>query len=150
MYLPATIGIFALILAMRRDGAAAETVDDLAGMAQRRAWMAALFTMLLFSVAGIPPFIGFWGKWVVFREAVFGGMAWLAVVGGVSAVVAAAYYLRILSAIWFKPAGPQLSPASGAIVVTASAAAALTFPLLVLALGVLEQWARAAVSASQW
>jgi NADH-quinone oxidoreductase subunit N len=148
MYLPATIGIFALILAMRRDGAAVERIDDLAGLAQRRAWMAALFTMLLFSVAGIPPFIGFWGKWVVFREAVSGGLVWLAVTGGVAAVVAAAYYLRILSAIWFKPAGPALSAPSGAVMATANIAAALTFPLLVLGLGVLEQWARIAVAHS--
>src|SRR5690606_12196866 len=65
LYLPATIGIFALILAMRRGGEPAETVADLAGMAQGRPWMAALFTMLLFSIAGVPPLAGFIGKLVV-------------------------------------------------------------------------------------
>jgi NADH-quinone oxidoreductase subunit N len=148
LYLPATIGVFALILAMRREGEPAETIEDLAGLAQKRTWMAGVFTMLLFSIAGIPPLVGFWGKWVVFREAVAGGLVWLAVLGGISAVVAAAYYLRIIAAMWFKPAGAPLQGASGVIVATASAAAALTFPLLVLGLGFIERWAGAAVSAS--
>lgn len=146
MYLPATIGIFALILAMRRDGQPAETVADLAGLAQRRTWMAALFTMLLFSITGIPPFAGFFGKLLVFRAAVDSGLAWLAVVGGVAAVVAAGYYLRLLASIWFKPAGAALQPASGAVVLTASAAAALSFPLLVIALGWIERWADMTIS----
>src|SRR5690606_41773669 len=101
LYLPATIGIFALILAMRRGGEPAETVADLAGMAQGRPWMAALFTMLLFSIAGVPPLAGFIGKLVVFSAAVEAGMAWLAVLGGVAAVIAAAYYLRLVASIWF-------------------------------------------------
>ncbi|MGE0595175.1 MAG: NADH-quinone oxidoreductase subunit NuoN [Hyphomonadaceae bacterium] len=148
LYLPATIGIFALILAMRRDNQPAETVDDLAGMAQRRPWMAGAFTMLLFSIAGIPPFVGFIGKLVVFREAIDAGFVWLAIVGAIAAVVAAAYYLRLLSSIWFKPAAAQLQPASGAIVVTASLAALLTFPVLVIVLGMIERWAETAVRAS--
>jgi NADH-quinone oxidoreductase subunit N len=148
LYLPATIGVFALILAMRREGVAHETVADLAGLAQKRPWMAAMFTMLLFSVAGIPPFAGFIGKLLVFRAAVDAHLIWLAVVGGLAAVVAAGYYLRLLASIWFSPAQATLQPASGAIVLTASAAAALTFPVLVLALGALQQWAEWAVGRS--
>lgn len=148
LYLPANIGIFALILAMRREGQSAETVDDLAGMAQRRPWMAAMFTMLLFSIAGIPPFAGFIGKLVVFRAAIDADLTWLAVIGAVAAVVAAAYYLRLLASIWFRPAGVALQRASSAIVITASAAAALSFPVLVIALGLIERWAEAAVRAS--
>jgi NADH-quinone oxidoreductase subunit N len=145
LYLPANIGIFALILAMRRNGQPAETVADLAGMAQRRPWMATLFTMLLFSIAGIPPFAGFIGKLLVFTAAVNAGLVWLAVLGAVAAVVAAAYYLRLLASIWFAAPAEQLQPATGTIMVTATAAAALTFPILVLALGAIEQWTEAAV-----
>jgi NADH-quinone oxidoreductase subunit N len=145
LYLPANIGIFALILAMRRDGEAAETVSDLDGMAQRSPWMATLFTLLLFSIAGIPPLVGFWGKLVVFRAALDAGLVWLAVLGAVAAVVAAGYYLRLLASIWFSQPAQQLQPASGAIMVTATAAAALTFPILVLLLGAIEQWTQAAV-----
>lgn len=148
LYLPANIGIFALILAMRRDGVAAETVADLAGLAQKRAWMAGLLTLLLFSIAGIPPLAGFMGKFLVFRAAVDAGMVWLAVLGGVAAVVAAAYYLRLLASVWFAPPAPNLQPASGTIVLTAAAAAVLTFPILVLVLGALSQWADTAVRQS--
>ncbi|MEZ6021852.1 MAG: NADH-quinone oxidoreductase subunit NuoN [Hyphomonadaceae bacterium] len=148
LYLPATIGIFALIMAMRREGEPAETVADLAGMAQRNVYVAVLFTILLFSIAGIPPLAGFMGKFLVFRAAVDAGMPWLAIVGGIAAVVAAAYYLRLLSSIWFSPAAPALTPPSGAVVLTATAGAALTFPVLVVLLGALGQWADAAVRAS--
>jgi NADH-quinone oxidoreductase subunit N len=107
--------------------------------------MATLFTMLLFSIAGIPPLVGFWGKLVVFRAALDAGLAPLAVVGAVAAVVAAGYYLRLLASIWFSAPSGQLQPASSTIMVTATAAAALTFPILVVLLGMLEQWTQAAV-----
>ncbi|MBY0564463.1 MAG: NADH-quinone oxidoreductase subunit NuoN [Hyphomonadaceae bacterium] len=145
LYVPANIGIFALILAMRRDGAPAETVADLAGLAQKRPWMAALFTMLLFSIAGVPPFAGFIGKLLVFQASVDAGLVWLAVLGGVAAVVAAAYYLRLLASIWFQPPAAALQPAGNANLITATFAAALTFPILVVALGSIERWAEAAV-----
>jgi NADH-quinone oxidoreductase subunit N len=148
LYLPATIGVFALVLSMRRDGLPAETIGDLAGLAQRRAWMAALLTMLLFSVAGIPPFAGFIGKLLVFTAAVDGELYWLAIVGGVAAVIAAGYYLRILASIWFsQPAAPMQAP-SAVIALAATGAAALSFPVLVLALGMLERWAESAVGTS--
>lgn len=148
LYLPTNIGIFALILAMRRDGEPAETVADLAGMAQKRPFMAALFTMLLFSIAGIPPFAGFIGKLLVFSAAVDGGLVWLAVLGGIAAVVAAAYYLRLIASIWFAQPAQQLQAPSGVIMVTATAAAALSFPILVLVLGAVERWVDAAVRMS--
>jgi NADH-quinone oxidoreductase subunit N len=148
LYLPTTVGLFALILAMRRDGQPAETVADLNGLAQKRPWMAALFTMLLFSIAGIPPFAGFIGKLVVFQAAIDGQLYWLAILGGVAAVVAAAYYLRLLASIWFSQPAAQLQAPSGTIMVTAAASAALTFPLLVLLLGALQSWAENAVRMS--
>ncbi|MGD9980365.1 MAG: NADH-quinone oxidoreductase subunit NuoN [Hyphomonadaceae bacterium] len=148
LYLPTTVGIFALILAMRRDGQPAETVADLAGLAQKRPWMAALFTMLLFSIAGIPPFAGFIGKLVVFQAAIDGRLYWLAILGGIAAVVAAAYYLRLLASIWFAAPAAQLQAPSGTIMVTATAAAALSFPVLVVLLGVLQGWAENAVRMS--
>jgi NADH-quinone oxidoreductase subunit N len=148
LYLPTTVGLFALILAMRRDGQPAETVADLNGLAQRRPWMAALFTMLLFSIAGIPPFAGFIGKLVVFQAAIDGQLYWLAILGGVAAVVAAAYYLRLLASIWFSQPAAQLQAPGGTIMFTATASAALTFPVLVLLLGALQGWAENAVRMS--
>ncbi|MGQ0531184.1 MAG: NADH-quinone oxidoreductase subunit NuoN [Caulobacteraceae bacterium] len=148
LYLPTNVGLFALILAMRRDGQPAETVADLSGLAQNRPWMAALFTMLLFSIAGIPPFAGFIGKLVVFQAAIDGHVYWLAILGGIAAVVAAAYYLRLLASIWFAAPTAQLQAPSGTIMVTATAAAALSFPVLVLLLGALQSWAETAVRMS--
>jgi NADH-quinone oxidoreductase subunit N len=145
LYLPANIGIFALIISMQRNGEPAETVADLAGLAQKRAWMAALFTMLLFSIAGIPPFAGFIGKFLVLSAAVDAGLVWLAIVGAVAAVVSAAYYLRILASVWFASPAPALQKASGTVALTATLAALLAFPVLVLALGALQQWAETAV-----
>jgi NADH-quinone oxidoreductase subunit N len=101
--------------------------------------------MLLFSIAGIPPFAGFLGKLVVFIAAIDAGLVWLAIVGALAAVVAAAYYLRLLASLWFSAPAEQLQSPSGTILVTATFAAALTFPILVLLLGVLEQWTQAAV-----
>jgi NADH-quinone oxidoreductase subunit N len=148
LYLPSTIGMFALILAMRRDGQSAETVADLAGLAKKRPWMAALFTMLLFSLAGIPPFAGFIGKVVVFTAAIEGGLYWLAILGGVAAVVAAAYYLRLIASIWFSAPAAQLQAPTSTIMVTALASAALSFPVLVLLLGALQSAAENAVKMS--
>jgi NADH-quinone oxidoreductase subunit N len=145
LYLPANIGIFALIISMQRNGEPAETIGDLAGLAQKRAWMAALFTMLIFSIAGIPPFAGFIGKFLVFAAAVDAGLVWLAIVGAVAAVVSAAYYLRILASVWFAPPAPALQKASSTVALTATVAAALSFPVLVLALGALQRWAETAV-----
>jgi len=148
LYLPANIGVFALILAMRRDGQPAETIADLAGVAKTRPWMAAMFTMLLFSIAGIPPFAGFIGKLLVFTAAVNAGLVWLAIVGGVAATIAAAYYLRVLASIWFAQPTAPMQGVTGTIAVTATLMAALTFPILVLALGALQGWAEAAVRTS--
>jgi NADH-quinone oxidoreductase subunit N len=148
LYLPTTVGMFALILAMRRDGEPAETVADLNGLAQKRPWMAALFTMLLFSVAGIPPFAGFIGKLAVFTAAIDGHLYWLAILGGVAAVLAAAYYLRLIASIWFAAPAPQLNSPSSTIMVTALASAALSFPVLVLLLGALQSAAENAVRMS--
>jgi NADH-quinone oxidoreductase subunit N len=110
--------------------------------------MSALFTMLLFSIAGIPPFAGFIGKLLVFIAAIDGNLVWLAIVGAIAAVVAAAYYLRLLASIWFSPAAGALQPASGTIALTATAAAALSFPVLLLLRGYVQNWAETAVRMS--
>lgn len=148
IYLPSTIGVFALILAMRREGRPAETMDDLSGLASRKPWMAALFTLLMFSLAGVPPLAGFFGKYATFIAAIEAGLVPLAVVGGIAAVISAGYYLRIVAALWFRPAAAPLQGASGTIVATASAAALLVFPILLIALGAVQRWAETAVARS--
>ena len=106
IYLVMTLGAFAFILAMRRKEGNVETIDDLAGAASTNPVMATVLTVLMFSLAGIPPLAGFWAKWYVFFAAVNAGLYPLAVIGVLASVVGAFYYLRIIKIMWFdEPAG---------------------------------------------
>jgi NADH-quinone oxidoreductase subunit N len=149
VYLPATIGVFAVMMALRHQGQAIETIGDLAGIGQRHVGFAALLTILFFSLAGIPPLAGFWGKFEAFRASLGAGLVPLAVVGAIAAVVAAGYYLRVLATVWFSPSAPSdVRPSSGVSAVLAVVGAALCFPLLLVFMAGLEHAADAAVRAS--
>jgi NADH-quinone oxidoreductase subunit N len=101
IYVAMTLGTFAFILAMRRNDANVEEIGDLAGLAGTNPWMATILTILLFSLAGIPPLAGFWAKWYVFLAAINAGLYPLAIIGVLTSVVAAFYYLRIIKIMWF-------------------------------------------------
>ncbi len=106
IYLVMTLGTFAFILAMRRKEGNVETIDDLAGASSTNPIMATVLTILMFSLAGIPPLAGFWGKWYVFFAAVNAGLYPLAIIGVLASVVGAFYYLRIIKIMWFdEPVG---------------------------------------------
>jgi NADH-quinone oxidoreductase subunit N len=124
LYVLASLGLFAALLAMRRSDGMVEDISDLAGLAQTRPAFAVAFTVLILSVAGFPPLAGFLGKWEVFRAGYEGGLVWLLIVAVVSTVVAFAYYLRIVKVMWFdKPASPFVTmPASLALTVYGTAA----------------------------
>ncbi len=148
IYLPTTIGIFAGILAMRRDGHDVEQIEDLSGLATRKTWLAMMLTALMFSIAGIPPLAGFFGKLVTFQVALGAGLWPLAIVAAVATVVSAAYYLNIIKTMWVNPPAPVMQSASATIALTAGAATVLVFPALVVGFGWLEQAAHAAAAAS--
>ena len=101
IYVAMTLGVFAAILAMRRDGKFVETIGDLAGLARTHPTMAFFLAMLLFSLAGIPPLAGFFAKFYVFLAAIKAGLYTLAVIGVLSSVVGAYYYLNIVKMIYF-------------------------------------------------
>ncbi len=103
-YLVMTLGTFAAILSMRRSGKHVETIVDLSGLGQTRPAMAFFLAMLMFSLAGIPPLAGFFAKWYVFQAAIQANLYWLAVIGVLSSVVAAYYYLRIVKMMYFDAA----------------------------------------------
>jgi NADH-quinone oxidoreductase subunit N len=145
-YLPATIGAFAIILAMRSGGARLEKISDLAGLASRRPWMAFVLTAVFFSLTGIPPLAGFFGKIYVFQAALGAGLWPLVVFGGLATVVGAGYYLWIIKTVWFDQPGPEFDRASGTIMAVAAVMTALTFPVLVVGLGSVEAWANAAAA----
>jgi NADH-quinone oxidoreductase subunit N len=101
VYLVMTLGTFAAILSMRVNGRAVENIRDLAGLARGDGTMAFFLAMLMFSLAGIPPLAGFFAKFYVFYAAVEAHLYWLAVIGFVTSVIAAFYYLQIVKIIYF-------------------------------------------------
>jgi len=101
IYVAMTLGTFAVILSMRRDGVLVENIGDLAGLARTRPMTAFLMAMLLFSLAGIPPLAGFFAKFYVFLAAIKAGLYTLAVIGVLTSVVGAYYYLAIVKVMYF-------------------------------------------------
>jgi NADH-quinone oxidoreductase subunit N len=101
IYLAMTLGTFACILAMRRKEGMLENIDELSGLSRTKPVTAFLLSMLMFSLAGIPPLAGFFAKYYVFTAAIQAGLYWLAVIGVVASVVGAFYYLRIVKLIYF-------------------------------------------------
>ena len=107
IYVAMTLGTFACILSMRRDGQMVEDIGDLAGLARTNPTMAFFLAMLLFSLAGIPPLAGFFAKFYVFLAAIKAGLFTLAVIGVLASVVGAYYYLAIIKIMYFdEPAKP--------------------------------------------
>jgi len=110
IYLAMTLGSFACILAMRRESGDVETIADLAGLSRTNPTLAFLFAMLLFSLAGIPPLAGFFAKFYVFAAAIKAGLFALAVIGVVTSVVGAYYYLLIVKVMYFDDPAPAFAP----------------------------------------
>ncbi len=105
-YVFMSAGVFAVLIAMRRRGRALEQISDLSGLATTDPGLALAMAVFMFSMAGIPPFSGFFGKLYVFRPAVESGYWTLAVIGVLTSVVGAFYYLRVIKVMYFDPAQP--------------------------------------------
>ncbi|MDJ0609172.1 MAG: NADH-quinone oxidoreductase subunit NuoN [Kiloniellales bacterium] len=132
IYLVMNLGVFACILCMRRDGLMVEQIDDLKGLAKTSPLMALALGMLMFSMAGIPPLAGFFGKLLIFQSAVEAGLYTLAVIGVLTSVVAAFYYLRIVKIMYFdEPADAFDTPLGGGLklVILGSSLAMLVIPV---------------------
>ncbi|MCX5493164.1 NADH-quinone oxidoreductase subunit NuoN [Kaistia dalseonensis] len=112
-YLAMTLGSFAVILSMRRNGKMVETTADLAGMSRTHPVTAFIFAMLLFSLAGIPPLAGFFAKFYVFLAAIDAHLYALSVIGVLSSVVGAYYYLRLVKIMYFDEPVAAFEPMSG-------------------------------------
>lgn len=113
IYLAMTLGTFAFILAMRRSDRNVEQIDELAGLSATNPVMATILTILMFSLAGIPPLAGFWAKWYVFLAAINADLYALAVIGVLTSVVGAYYYLRIIKIMWFDEPKGAFQPMAG-------------------------------------
>jgi NADH-quinone oxidoreductase subunit N len=101
IYITMTLGVFAVILAMRRSSGMVESIDQLSGLARTHPTMAFLMAMLLFSMAGVPPLAGFFAKFYVFLAAIKAGFYVLSVIGVLASVVGAYYYLAIVKTMYF-------------------------------------------------
>ena len=109
LYIVMNIGVFVFILNMERNGVAVTTINSL-NMYNNVSKSQTLFlTILLFSLAGIPPLAGFFGKFFIFNAAINAGLSWLAVMGGIASVIAAFYYLRIVYLMYFGLSSDPLS-----------------------------------------
>ena len=111
IYLATTLAAFACVLMMRRDGKLVEDISELAGLSCTNGWMAFAMAMMMFSLAGIPPLAGFWAKWYVFLAAINAKLYVLAVVGVLTSVVGAYYYLRLVKVMYFDDPKPAFEEA---------------------------------------
>jgi NADH-quinone oxidoreductase subunit N len=110
IYVAMTLGSFAAIIAMRRAEGPVEKIADLAGLARTKPAMALFLAIMMFSLAGIPPLAGFFAKFFVFNAAIKAGFYTLAVIGVVTSVVGAYYYLSIVKTMYFDEPTPAFAP----------------------------------------
>ncbi len=108
IYILMNVGTFACILAMRVNGKPVEDISALSGLAKSRPLTALALAALMFSMSGIPPLAGFWGKFYIFMAGVNAGLYTLSVVGVLSSAIAAFYYLRIIKVMYFDEPAPAL------------------------------------------
>ena len=99
-----SMGAFGMVILLSRNGFEADMLDDFKGLSDRSPWFAFVMLCLMFSMAGVPPFLGFWSKWFVLKELVASGFVELAAVAVVFSIIGAYYYLRIIKLMYFdKP-----------------------------------------------
>lgn len=148
LYVVDQIGFFAVLLSLSRNGRPIRKIADLAGLKKDRPLTAVALTILSLSAVGIPPMSGFWGKFYVFGAAADAGYWMAGAAGLVASVVAAFYYLRIIKVMWFDT--PEFDVTTDKAPLEAQwigwAAAAFSFPVLLIGLTWLEPLTRAAAA----
>jgi NADH-quinone oxidoreductase subunit N len=121
IYVTMNIGTFAFILSMEKDGRPVTSIDSLNQFAKTEPLKALAMLVLMFSLAGVPPMVGFFGKFYVLKAAVDAGMTWLALAGAVASVIGAFYYLRIVFFMYFgketEGVESRMAPAQWAMLV---------------------------------
>jgi len=150
IYVAMTLGSFMCVMQMRdADGAPVETIASLSGLSRARPGLAAAFAVFMFSLAGIPPLLGFWAKFLVFDAAVAAHLTPLAAIGIAASVIGAFYYLKIIKIIYFDaPSGGPFAPAASRLEsVLIAVCALLVSPVGYLVLVPLARFADAAAKA---
>jgi NADH-quinone oxidoreductase subunit N len=129
-----TLGAFGIVALMEKDEAASVQIEDMAGYARKRPVMALCLTIFLLSLAGIPPTVGFFGKFYIFTAAIGEGLMWLALWGVINSVISVYYYLRPIVVMYMKEGDAQEAPFS----MTATRIAVLVSAILVVFLGLVS------------
>ncbi|MFP6730952.1 MAG: NADH-quinone oxidoreductase subunit NuoN [Alphaproteobacteria bacterium] len=130
IYLAMSVGVWGCVLAMRRQNRMVEGISDLAGLSRSNPMLAMAMAIFMFAMAGIPPLAGFFGKFYIFLSVIEAGLYGLAVVGVLSSVVAAYYYLRIVKVMYFDEAADPFDSPMGrevSVIVGATALFVLFF-----------------------
>ncbi|WP_207100615.1 NADH-quinone oxidoreductase subunit NuoN [Paracoccus shandongensis] len=135
IYAVMNVGSFAFILSMERDGRPITDLDSLNRFAQAEPVKGFAVLFLMFSLAGVPPFLGFFAKYGVLTAAVQAGMSWLAVLGVIASVIGAFYYLRIVYYMWFGAENEGVESRMGAVQYLA-----LIVPAALLVVGAVSMW----------
>jgi len=104
VYALMSMGGFAMIMLLSRVGFESDQLDDFKGLNERSPWYAFLMLILMLSMAGVPPMLGFWAKWAVLQQLVNAGLIWLAILAVLFSVIGAFYYLRIVKLMYFDKA----------------------------------------------
>ena len=133
-------GTFSIILMMRRDGLPVQKLSDLAGLSSTHPYWAFGLMVFMFSMAGIPPLAGFFAKWYVFLAAVYAGLTPLAIIGVLTSVVGAFYYLRIIKLMYFEDVDQPLdtnAPKENIIILSVSLIVTILFLFII---GPLREW----------
>ena len=115
IYLAMTLGAFACILSMKTDKGRVETIDDLAGLSRTNPLIAAMLMLIMFSLIGIPPLAGFFGKFYVFAAAMKANLLALAIIGILTSVVSAFYYLRLVKVMYLDAPRVTFLPVGGEV-----------------------------------
>ncbi len=102
VYLLMQIAAFGIVAMMEKETGTGLDLNDFAGLAKKRPWAAFLMAIIMLSLAGIPPFAGFFGKYYLFLAAINAGLTWLAIVGVISSIVASYFYLRVIVLMYFR------------------------------------------------
>jgi NADH-quinone oxidoreductase subunit N len=102
VYVLMSLGAFGMVLALSRAGFEADQIGDYRGLNQRAPWYAFLMLLLMFSLAGVPPTVGFYAKLAVLDAVIKAGQVWLAVFAVVMSLIGAFYYLRVVKVMYFE------------------------------------------------
>ena len=132
-YVLTSLASFGMIMLLSRSGFEADRLDDLKGLNQRSPWWAFVMLLVMFSLAGLPPTVGFYAKLLVLQAVIKSGYLWVAVVGVVAALIGAFYYLRIVKLMYFDDpvdASPIVARRDTRVLLSANGIALLVFGIM--------------------